>query len=90
MDEQQFTQVIELLPNKFSSHLFIEKFIQEYEADYIRELVPERGGFRKLNSEIGRFLSTHSQTLHVEKIGEATDENVKGYDSPNALWRKTN
>lgn len=88
MNEQQFTQVLGLLPNEFSSHDFIEKYIQEFEEDYIRALVPERGGFRRLNSAIGRFMSTHSQTLHIEKVGDIIDENVKGYDSPNASWRK--
>lgn len=88
MNIQAFIHVILLLPDKFSSHQFIEKYMQEFEADYISGLHPENGGFRNMHSTIGNFLMKHSNRLNIEKIGNSIDKNIKGYDSQNALWRK--
>lgn len=88
MDIQCFHRVVALLPNEFSSHQFIEKYLQVFEADYISLLNPENGSIRRLHSEIGRFLVNNSNKLNIEKNGNSMDKNIKGYDSPNALWRK--
>ncbi len=88
MNIQDVVHVIALLPNEFSSHQLIEKYIRELEADYIDRLNPENGSMRKLHGEIGRFLMNNSNRLGIEKIGISMDKNIKGYDSPNALWRK--
>ena len=45
--------------------------------------------FRKLNSEIARFLADNQGTLHVKKDEDKVlSENVKGNDSLNAYWHK--
>ncbi len=62
MDIEKFKKVIrsEKLPVVFSSHQFIQEYCNLFEEDYIRNLSPERGGYRKLHGPIGSYLSTES------------------------------
>ena len=90
MEVNKFNSIVHTLPKEFTSHKFIKSYIREFEADYIGELKPKKGGFRELNSKIARFLSENQEVLHIQK-GEdkAIDENVKGYLSANASWTRT-
>lgn len=90
MEFNHFESIVKTLPKVFTSHVFIESYIREFETEYIRDLKPKSGGFRELNSKIARFLSENQEKLHLQK-GEdkVMDENVKGYLSANASWTRT-
>lgn len=90
MNANDFYPIVKTLPKEFSSHQFIEAFIRANEAEYISELKPKQGGFRELNSKIGKILEGNQTFLEIQK-GEAKvkDENVKGYISDNAGWTRT-
>lgn len=90
-DLEKMKQVIQAMPEtKFDSHRFIKAFSKLYEREYIVMLKPQRGGYRKLHSAIGRFLLLHQKELGICKIEIDSSENVKGYNSKNAVWKKSN
>ena len=90
MSAEEFKLIVKTLPKEFTSHVFIKAYIREHEAEYISELKPKKGGFRDLNSRIGRILEENQTFLEIIKgKGKVKDENVKGYISDNAKWTRT-
>ena len=90
MNANNFNPIVKTLPKVFTSHQFIKAYIGANEAEYISELKPKKGGFRELNSKIGRILEDNQEFLEIQKGKEkAKDENVKGYISDNARWTRT-
>lgn len=75
--------------NELYTHDFIEKLTKVDPKAYIEELYECRNDsdpFRKVHSEIGRELLRGS--YNVIKIDNDNTRNVRGNDTPNALWRK--
>jgi len=90
MNANDFNPIVKTLPKEFTSHQFIKAYIRANEAEYISELKPKKGGFRELNSKIGRILEDNQDSLEIQKgNGKVKDENVKGYISDNAKWTRT-
>ena len=84
-------EVLRHLPDEFDSHAFIFKYIDLHENDYIDELAKNNGRdnvFRKVNAEIGRFLSIYHDDLHIEKLNRQLSQNIKGNNTENQNWIK--
>ncbi|MBP5679655.1 MAG: hypothetical protein J6X31_01195 [Bacteroidales bacterium] len=82
-------EIIDDFNNDFDSHDFINAFIKKHPAEYLQMLDLNSEPFRKLNSEIARFLADNQGTLHIKKDEDKVlSENVKGNDSLNAYWHK--
>ncbi len=67
--------------DEFSSHDFIEKFIEKFEHDYIEMLVKYQNkgqAFRKVNSSIAKYLTSNMLDLGIDKTQRKVSENVKG------------
>lgn len=92
MDIEKFKKVIrsEKLPVRFSSQQFIQEYCNLFEEDYIRNLSPERGGYRKLHGPIGSYLRRKEKEIGIRKINDIPDKNVKGNMTKCALWEKIN
>ena len=89
MEKDYFASIVQTLPKEFTSHVFINAYIREFEAEYIKELVPKKGGFRELNSKIARFLSMNQKELQIQKgDNKVIDENILGNLSENASWTR--
>ncbi len=66
---------------EFSSHDFIEKFSQKYEADYIEMLVTYQNSgqaFQTVHSKIALHLSKNMALLNIDKTEKKGSENVHG------------
>ena len=84
-------EVLRYLPYEFDSHAFIYKYIDLHENDYIDELAQNNGRdnvFRKVNAEIGRFLSIYHEELNIEKFNRQPSQNIKGNYTENQNWIK--
>ena len=90
MDIEKFRKVIKSkkLLKQFSSQDFIQVYRDLYEEDYIGNLSPERGGFRKLHGPIGSYLRRKEKELGIRKINAEPDKNLKGNMTKCALWEK--
>jgi len=78
--------------NEFSSHDFIEKFTQKYEADYIEMLVKYKStgkAFQTVHRLIALHLSLNMPALHIGKTKRKPSENVFGTDNKIQWWKKT-
>lgn len=74
---------------EFSSHDFIEKFIEEFESEYIEMLVKHQHSgraFKIVRRQIARYLSSKTSVLHIEKTEKKESENVKGNLSVVQWW----
>ncbi|WP_042369619.1 hypothetical protein [Bacteroides neonati] len=84
--------VIKSLPDKFDSHKFIFKLMEQQEKEYIKTLFEfigcDSGVFREFHRHIGVYLSEHQAILKINKVDISHSMNVKGYESDNALWKK--
>lgn len=90
MNANDFNPIVKTLPKNFTSHQFIIAYIRANEAEYISELKAKKGGFRELNSRIGRILEANQTLLEILiGDGKAKDENIKDYISNNAHWTRT-
>lgn len=90
MNVNDFIPIVKTLSKDFTSHQFIIAYIRANEAEYISELKPKKGGFRELNSRIGRMLEANQTLLRIQKEKDkAKDENIKDYISDNANWTRT-
>ncbi len=91
LDLEKVKQAIDAIPDiRFDSHRLIKELVKQHEDEYIMMLKPHQGGFRELHGTIGRFLSSHQEEFNIQKIETQSSENVKGYESRNALWEKKN
>ncbi len=72
--------IISDLPERFSSHDFIEKFAKKFELEYIGMLAEykDQGAFRIVHSQIAKFLSLNKKTFGIEKDERNSSENVFG------------
>ncbi|HCT94201.1 MAG: hypothetical protein A2X19_08905 [Bacteroidetes bacterium GWE2_39_28] len=92
MDKEKVKTIISRLECEFDSHEFIEKYLSTYEKDYVELLYSfkdsKKGIFRAAHSKIGKYLSSNSSSLKIEKIERGNSENIKKYDSENQTWKK--
>lgn len=92
MNKERVKTIISKLDCEFDSHDFIQKYLSTYEKDYVELLYSfkdsKRGIFRAAHSKIGRYLSSNSSSLKIEKTIRQESENIKKYDSKNQTWRK--
>ena len=58
--------ILNELKDEFDTHDFINEFIRQEEKEYI-ELLYQYKSFRKLNSQIGRYLEANKEDLRIEK-----------------------
>lgn len=90
--QKEIVNIISNLKNdEFSSHDFIEKFAQQYEADYIEMLVKYQGtgkAFQNVHSGIARHLSLNMPTLRIGTTERKSSENVFGTDDRIQWWKK--
>ena len=92
---QHQSEIVDIISNlkkkvDFSSHDFIEKLAQRYEADYIEMLVNYQGtgnSFQTVHSIIARYLSLNKTTLGIVKTKPKPSENVFGSDDLIQWWR---
>ena len=74
----------------FSSHLFIKKFAERFEDNYI-EMLNESPGlrrFKKVHSKLGMFLTQNAEELKIRKVEKIQSENVFGNRDTIQYWRK--
>lgn len=92
MDIINFKTVIATLDNEFDTHKFIEKYYSTNEKEYVELLYSHidstNGIFKAAHAQIGRFLSSNSTSLKIQKVNRGDSENIKKYDSENQIWRK--
>ena len=92
MDKSKVIAVITNLDSEFDSHKFIEKYYSMYEKDYVELLYShidsKKGIFRDAHAKIGKYLSTNSLSLKIQKMDRKESENIKKYDSENQNWKK--
>lgn len=77
---------------EFSSHDFIEKFSQKYEADYIEMLVKHKNSgqaFQTVHSIIALHLSKNMAIFNIEKTQKKGSENVHGNIDNIQWWIKS-
>ena len=83
--------IIKELPNSFDSHQFIQKFARRFEVEYVWYLSQyDKEPFRKVNMQIGRFLSENKDLLKIKDMGEWDSPNVFGDLTKNEYWQKCN
>ncbi len=78
---------------EFSSHDFIEKFSQKYEADYIDMLVKYKDSgqaFRTVHSMIALYLSQNMTIFNIDKTQKKGSENVHGNIDNIQWWIRLN
>lgn len=80
MKMSEIKNIISDLPERFSSHDFIEKFSKKYKSEYIGMLVEYKGqnAFQTVHSQIAKFLSLNKKTFEIEKDERNSSENVFG------------
>ena len=78
------------LKGDFSSHKFIEKFAQTFESEYIDFLneYKGKGAFRKVHSQIGKFLKLNESYFKIKGKGKNGSENIFGNIDGVELWEK--
>jgi len=92
MDEVR--QIINDLPDTFSTHQFIQRFAHRFELDYItflweyRKPEGERGAFQEVHKQIGRFLSKNEAGFQIAKTNRVCTQNVFGDEGDNQGWTK--
>lgn len=90
-EQDGIEQIILGLKSKFSSHDFIEKFAQKYEADYIDMLVEyKKSGqaFQSVHSIIAKFISKNMKKFGISKSRKDVSENVFGSLNYIQWWKK--
>lgn len=82
--------IISDLPEKFSSHDFIEKFSKKYESEYIGMLAEykDKNAFKIVHSQVAKFLSLNKKTFGIEKDERNSSENVFGDIDIIQWWKK--
>ncbi len=79
----------------FSSHKFIDKYIEKFESEYIDLLVEEKEKqasknptdiFRKVHSQIAIYLRNNQEDLGISHIRDVKDMNIHYKETPCAEW----
>ncbi len=86
-----------MLLTEFCKISFIKKYVEISPKEYLEKLLPALSKRQdimrvtKVDSEIARFLSNHSNDLKIEKENDnSQSENILGNISPCTKWHKTN
>lgn len=85
-------EIINNIPtSKFDSHEFIRYFTKRFEVEYVEFLSKfKQEPFRKVNSQIGKFLSENKVLLEIIDDGVTKSPNIFGIESQNEKWIKQN
>ena len=101
MTIEQAKRILDILAKdekleKFSSHVFIDKYIEKFESEYIDLLVEEKEKqasknptdiFRKVHSQIAIFLSDKQDKLGIRHIDDVKDMDIHYRETYCAEWR---
>ena len=84
-------EVIEQMPEKFSSHQFIERYILCYTWSYL-QILKKYHDVEKAHRQIGVFLlkKAKEEKLCIEKTGTVLSENIFGNIDEVASWKRKN
>jgi len=82
--------IISELNVTFTSHAFLKKFAKRFERDYINLLNEHNGNeaFRKVHSQIAKFLSVNETTFRIVKTSKEPSENIFGEIDEIQAWKK--
>ena len=86
----KLSEMIDSLGVNFSSHKFIEMFAQTFESEYIDFLneYKGKGAFRKVHSQIGKFLRENENYFKIKGTGKKGSENIFGNIDNVESWEK--
>ena len=80
-------RIISQMPRPFDSHVFIQEFSREFQADYVQLLTNyEEEPFIKVHGQIGKFLSENQTKLGIRQNGKVLSQNIFGEQSENEQW----
>ena len=86
-------EIINALPDRFTSHQFIIEYASKHQHEYIQNLnenLDSERPFASLHSKIGKQLKRLShETGKLKHIDDVSDAGIFGKSSQNALWEKT-
>ncbi|CAM2011389.1 hypothetical protein [Acanthopleuribacter pedis] len=89
------SQVLPKLQNQFTSHQFIQRYTQLFQADYVDALFERRqrnteGIFQQVHRDIITLLVTEGSTFGVRRIGvqKGESQNIFGDGGKIQLWEK--
>ena len=76
----------------FSSHLFIKKFAERFEDNYIEMLneSPWPGRFKKVHSKLGMFLTQNAEELKIRKVEKSKVKTYSGIEIRYSIGEKYN
>jgi hypothetical protein len=81
------------IEKEFSSHDFIEKLTEKYEAQYIEMLVEHKNSgksFQTVHRLIAKHLSDNTVSLGIVKTEKKESENVRGNLDIIQWWKRVN
>lgn len=83
-------EVIQNISNDvFDSHEFIRNFKKKFEVEYVEFLNKyDDKPYRKVNSQIARFLSINKELLDIKDNRKIESPNVFGNETSNGKWIK--
>jgi hypothetical protein len=87
--KDHYSEIIEAMSATFTSHQFILRLAQQYQAQYIEMLHDYRDGpapFRTVHSILARHLHSHKELELVRDDALSTD--IFGQPDQCAQWRK--
>ena len=88
---QGIIDIISKFNSEFSSHDFIEKFAQKYEADFIDMLLLYKNkgkAFQTVHSSIARYLSKNKEIFSIAKTERKGSEHVFGSIDKIQWWER--
>jgi len=89
--ENNYTEIVGLMPAKFDSHEFILVLAQRYQQLYVQalsEYADNNQPFLTVHGEIAKRLKKREDL--VKHIGNRTSKNIFGDNSDAAGWQKVN
>jgi hypothetical protein len=89
-NKTQLSIIISELSHEFNSHEFIRKFSKHFESEYVEFLYDYKGKdpFRKVHSQIAKFLSENKSDLKICKTGKVPSQNIFGETDEIEGWKK--
>lgn len=88
--ETIMNNVIDLMPQRFDSHGYLEKIIRRYPKEYVKELCRFQDNddpFLVLHPLVARMLSKSNR---VRQTGKVSSPNIGGNVTINESWEKIN
>ena len=91
MDASKYdiNEIIDSMPDRFTSHKFIQVFTQAHQHDYIEALcrhIDSDKPFQSVHAQIAKSLHKIEMIRHVKE--EACDADIFGRETKNAIWEK--